>query len=326
MKNILKPLAVALAMCAFVCACASPVGVQLTGERALSDAQRIYKNAALVVLGDCVQSHINSGGDTCYDLSVTEVIAGNSRAGEVIHCTQGAMKDGETYLLYLTEGEDKYHTEDMLNYKLLSDAPLPVSPNGMVALSGTQVPLSDIKADIARMDAVISAPAVAYFYKNLAELVSASDEVFIGRVKSLSDMEDVAFRSQTDGTMVENTLPAAIATVEAYGVLKGALNYGDTVELVHSPAMSANLIDAKTLTTLSYGAEDALEFEEGEVYLFFLTHSPDPKQDYRFSVNPIQGYVHVDKLDNVRAAKANHILSAYFHLEDLARQIQRRMG
>lgn len=36
--------------------CATPVGAQLSDERALSDVQRIYKNAALVVMGECVQS------------------------------------------------------------------------------------------------------------------------------------------------------------------------------------------------------------------------------------------------------------------------------
>ena len=42
-------------------------------------------------------------------------------------------------------------------YELLSDAPLPVSENGTVAFAGTQLALSDIKRDIERMDAVITA-------------------------------------------------------------------------------------------------------------------------------------------------------------------------
>ena len=129
MKSFWKPVAMALAVGAFACACATPVGAQLSDERALSDVQRIYKNAALVVMGECVQSHINSEGDTCYDLSVEEVVAGYAQAGDIIHCTQGAMKEGETYLLYLAEGEEMYHTEDMRRYELLSDAPLPVSEN-----------------------------------------------------------------------------------------------------------------------------------------------------------------------------------------------------
>lgn len=81
MKSFWKPVAMALAVGAFACACATPVGAQLSDERALSDVQRIYKNAALVVMGECVQSHINSEGDTCYDLSVEEVVAGCAQAG-----------------------------------------------------------------------------------------------------------------------------------------------------------------------------------------------------------------------------------------------------
>ncbi len=326
MKSILKPAAIALALAAFVCACAAPTGVNLSDERALSDVQRIYKSAAMVVMGECLQSHINSNGDTCYDLSVTEVIAGNALAGDVIHCTEGAMKDGQSYLLYLAEGEDMYHTEDMMRYKLLSDGPLPVSESGIVDFGGTQLGLSDIKQDIARMDAVITAPAMAYYHKTLAALSEAADEVFIGRVKSVSPERSMAFRSHTDGTTVENTLPASIAVVEAYGVLKGALNYGDEIELVYSPAMSANLVDAGTLKTVSYGAEDAPELLEDEVYLFFLQQSPDAKQAYRFSVNPMQGYVRVDTGDNVHVPYVNRALQGYRDLADLVEELRKIMG
>ena len=50
MKSFWKPVAMALAVGAFACACATPVGAQLSDERALSDVQRIYKNAALVAV------------------------------------------------------------------------------------------------------------------------------------------------------------------------------------------------------------------------------------------------------------------------------------
>ena len=155
MKSFWKPVAMALAVGAFACACATPVGAQLSDERALSDVQRIYKNAALVVMGECVQSHINSEGDTCYDLSVEEVVAGYAQAGDIIHCTQGAMKEGETYLLYLAEGEEMYHTEDMRRYELLSDAPLPVSENGFYAsipivLNNTVISLATQSTALAR--------------------------------------------------------------------------------------------------------------------------------------------------------------------------------
>lgn len=322
MKSFWKPVAMALAVGAFACACATPVGAQLSDERALSDVQRIYKNAALVVMGECVQSHINSEGDTCYDLSVEEVVAGYAQAGDIIHCTQGAMKEGETYLLYLAEGEEMYHTEDMRRYELLSDAPLPVSENGTVAFAGTQLALSDIKRDIERMDAVITAPATMYYYKELGALIDAADEVFIGRVASISPVKDMAFRSQTDGTIIENTLPAALAQVEAYGVLKGALNYGDPVDLVYAPAMSANLVDASTLKALSYGEANAPALEEGEVYLFFLTQSPDAKQAYRFSVNPMQGYARVDKDDHVHVSHVNSALAGCKDLGSLVREIR----
>lgn len=322
MKSLWKLIAITLAIGFFACACAAPVTAPLSSARALSDVQRIYKNATLVVMGKCMQAHINSDGDTCYDLCIEEVIAGTAEVGDVIHCTQGTMKDGETYLLYLAEGEDAYHTEDMPHYKLLSDEPLLVSENGTVAFSGMQLSLSEIRSDMERMNAVITAPASTYYYKALENLIDAADEIFIGRVKSVPEIQDMAFRAQKDGTIVENTLPAAIAQVEAYGVLKGALNYGDVVKLVYSPAMSANIVDATTLQALSYGEQNVPALEEEAVYLFFLTQSPDAKQDYRFSINPMQGYVRVDQEDRVQVSYVNRALLGYKTLDSLVEAIR----
>ncbi len=68
MKSLWKLIAITLAIGFFACACAAPVTAPLSSARALSDVQRIYKNATLVVMGKCMQAHINSDGDTCYDL------------------------------------------------------------------------------------------------------------------------------------------------------------------------------------------------------------------------------------------------------------------
>ena len=104
--------------------------------------------------------------------------------------------------------------------------------------------------------------------------------------------------------------------------MKGALNYGDTVELVYSPAMSANLVDAATLKAVSYGEENAPELEEDGVYLFFLMHSPDAKQTYRFSVNPMQGYVQVEPDDSVRVSYVNRALAGCRELGSLVWEIR----
>ena len=81
MKSLWKLIVITLAVGLFACACAAPVTAPLSDARALSDVQRIYKNATLVVMGKCMQAHINSDGDTCYDLCIEEVIAGTRGGG-----------------------------------------------------------------------------------------------------------------------------------------------------------------------------------------------------------------------------------------------------
>ena len=50
MKSLWKLIAITLAIGFFACACAAPVTAPLSSARALSDVQRIYKNATLVVM------------------------------------------------------------------------------------------------------------------------------------------------------------------------------------------------------------------------------------------------------------------------------------
>ncbi|MBE5785692.1 MAG: hypothetical protein E7330_07850 [Clostridiales bacterium] len=322
MKRIFRLLALLCAVCFAASACAVPADSGDPSGKALSELQRIYKNAALVVTGLCVQQHINSDGNTCYDLSVEEVIAGSTAEDALIHCTVGQMEEGGRYLLYLAEGEDLFYTEDTNRYELLSESPLALSDEGMVEYAGTELSLSELKQDIRQMDAVITVPASFYYYKSLRDLVEAADEIFIGRVVAFAAEQDRSFRAQTDGTVVENTLPAAIAKVEAYGSLKGALNYGDRISLVYAPKMCASLVDASTLKPVAYGEGSVPSLQENGIYLFFLTQSPDAKQNYRFAVNPMQGYVAADTADRLSVPYVNRALYGFDDLASLVKEIR----
>ncbi len=322
MKRKICKLALLSAVFLALSACAVPTGTGTSDEKALSELQRIYKNAALVVTGRCVQQHINTEGSTCYDLAVEEVIAGSTAPESLIHCTTGQMEEGGRYLLYLAEGEDMFYTEDTNRYELLCESPLAVSDGGTVRYAGAELSLSELRQDIKRMDAVITAPATFYYYKSVAELADAADEIFIGRVMSLSEERDHAFRAQTDGTVVENTLPASLVKVEAYGSLKGALNYGDTVSLVYAPKMHASVVDAATLQPVSYSESGVPSLQEGGTYLFFLIHSPDAKQDYRFAVNPFEGFAAINTADRVRVPYVNRALSGFDRLDGLVEEIR----
>lgn len=289
-RPIKLTLALALGLCLFAGGCALPAGNMGEG-RILAEARQDYRDASLVVSGVCIQSHVNAEGENCYDLSIEQVLAGSAAPGDVIHCTS-AMSVGQSYLLYLTQGEDVPHTEDMLGYTLVGGEPLSLS-QGKVFYGGQSVDMVTLLQDMAALDAMISAPSGFYYYDTVADLAQAADDIFIGRVELAPAMTDTQFRSQDNGATVEHTLPASVAKITAYGGIKGALKYGDQVELVYAPAMNADVVNAATLTAEPYTEAQAPGLEEGGIYLFFTLKGPDAKQHYSFLVNPMQGFVQV---------------------------------
>ncbi|HWQ59473.1 MAG TPA: hypothetical protein VN540_10670 [Clostridia bacterium] len=323
MKNSVRMVALLVAVLFFACACTSVVGTKAADERVWSDAQRIYRNSSLVVMGECVRTHLNEEGVTCYDLAVGEVLAGSAKAGDLIHCADGTMKEGQTYLLYLaSDASTVYFSEDISNYKLLTDEPLPVTEDGEVLFSGTKLSLRDIRANIREQNEIVSAPADTFYYKDLAALTEACTDIFIGRVASLPELSDTRFRSDSGETTVENTLSASTMQVEVYGSLKGSLRYGARASVVFCPALCDEMIDAATLKSLTYTASDATVPAEGGVYLFFLVNSPDLKQNLYFAVNPIQAFAALDEEDRVHVTYLNRALAGYYSLDALARDMR----
>lgn len=312
MKNKLKLAALLVAVLCFFCACTALTSAPPGDERALADAQRIYRSASAVVMGQCIRVHTDSSGATCFDLVVDQVLAGSAAAQEdVIHCTQGSMKEGASYLLYLGKGEDVPQAEDSDGYILLTDAPLKVSPEGTVEFSSGTLTLSAITAGITEADQVVTMPSVSYYYKTIAGLAQASEQIFIGRVVSSPALRDMKFRSHEDGTSIENTLPASLLEVEAFGSIKGALRYGERIHLIYCPAMCGDVIDAASLKPVAYGEENAPVPQEDGVYLFFLISGPDAKQNYYFGINPLQVCAALDQSDTITVTYVNRALSGY---------------
>lgn len=324
MKNSLKSVALLCAVLVLLMsACSSVTGMKATDERVWSDAQRLYRNASLVVMGTCVRTHLNEEGLSCYDLEVDDVLAGSASQGDFIHCTDGAMKEGETYLLYLASDDSEvYYSENTSNYTLLTDEPLPVTADGEVLFSGMKLSLQDIRENISEQNSIVAAPSDTFYYNDLAALTNASSQIFIGRVADIPELTDMRFRADSASSTIENTLPASVMEVEVYGSLKGNLRYGDEIQVVFCPALCDEITDAATLKSLSYTATDAIEPEEDGVYLFFLVHSPDAKQSYYFGVNPIQGFAELDSSDRVHVTYLNKALSSYYSLDALVRDIR----
>jgi hypothetical protein len=111
--------------------------------------------------------------------------------------------------------------------------------------------------------------------------------------------------------------------VQAFGSVKGNIRYGDSVELVYSRDMAANLLDSDTLAALAEKYPVPL-LREGELYVFFLNHGPDAKQSYMFPVNVYQGSVRLSG-DTLYAPNSNAALEGYDSLDPLVRDMRKAL-
>ncbi len=318
----------AVLCCLLLSACASPIKNNMISspqseERVLTDVRTQYRNASLIVSGLCKGSHVDANGDTCYDLSVSEVYAGQAGIGDTIHCTYGAMNEGESYLLFLGQGDDVNHAEDTTGYKLLSDAPLPIKDSEVI-WGGRRLPLNTLKQEITQLDSIISAPAPVYYYDTLSELADAADEIFIGRVDQLPDMTSQAFSIRNGGTVEKIQCNSSAVTVEAYGSIKGSLEYGQRITLIHCPERVSGMLDSSTLQHTQFTESQAPRLQKGGLYVFFLSSGPDSKQNNYFSINPIQGFIPLSG-DSLFVCDANEPLEAFNKLSPLVQALQSAM-
>ena len=312
---------------AAMCACAARTNLSQSpgGDGlALTALKQSYRSASVVLRGVCVQTHTDLNGALCADVEVAEVLAGSAKVGGIIHCVSGGLKEGGSYLLFLGQNADVHYSEDEPSYSVI-ESDTEESSGASVRLKESGLTLTEVRKELRRLDAVIGAPATSYYYMSLSELASAADEIFLGQVAQAPALANASFRSQEGGGTVEQELPASVVRVSAFGAIKGALKYGDAVDLIYAPAMSADVVDAATLTAATYGENAVPQIKEGDVYLFFFFCLPDPKQSYYFPVNPFQGYVRV-KNDSLSVSYVNKALMPYTSLTPLVQDVRAILG
>lgn len=328
MKKYRLLLIIALTVC-LMSSCAVKGASIVTGIneeaelRLLQDLRSQYREASLVVLGECVQTYADANGQKVNDLKITEVIAGNAATGDIVRCTNSAMEPGQSYMVYLKTGEDVFHAEDELSYGVLGES-IRLIDNELI-LGNSRISLSSVKADIVQLEKVINSVPQMYYYEDLKSLVDASDEIFIGKVKHLPELAYMQFNTRSAGATIETKMPACIATIVTYGSIKGALNYFDEIKLVYSPAMVKDVLDDLTLTSFSPGKGALPRLREDAVYLFFLVKGPDEKQNYYFPINPVEGYVEL-QASRLLPATSNRLLRPYTEVSDLVSDIKNAMS
>lgn len=291
----------ALALSLLISACSKTVLSPSAESPVLSELRSSYRAASIIATVTCMQSQTNAEGLSLATLAVSETLAGDHSLTELLS-QRGDMTPGNDYLVYLQAESGQEH------YKVIIAAPW--DKNADTAAFGNDVlPLSALRNDIAQLQSVISAPAETLYYNNLDLLVEASDLVFIGKVNASPELSETSFREESGAATIEHSRPASIVHVQAYGSIKGALKYDETLSFVYAPAYVSDLIDSTTLTPFACSEDDIIPLEAG-YYVFFLKKGPDAKQAYYFGVNPLQSYVKLDK-DSLICAKANGALAPY---------------
>ena len=325
MKHAVKHTIVVMLMCIamLLCACTATSDAAATNDAAIHNMQRLYRSSSLVVVASCFRTHTDAAGESCADVKGERTVAGSlASSGDTLHCPSSAMKEGESYLLYLTTGDDVYQTEDVDRFSIVNDTPFRVEGD-LVYASGAILDMAAIESDIANASRTVSVQLVSKYYRSVSSLSVGSDYIFIGRIKKFPKQQPMDFRSNDSGAIVENRLPASLISVEVYGSLKGGLNYGDNIQLVYCPAMCQDIIDAATLKPAAC-AEDKLPVpEEGGTYLFFLCKGPDEKQDYYFGVNPIQFMAELDDNNTISVGSANRAFNGYRTLDAVVKTIRK---
>lgn len=257
-------------------------------EAALQETRAQYRSASLIVRGECTVAHTNALGEPCYDLKVTQVLAGDYQTGDVIHAAT-AMVPGSDYVLYLGAAVDAFHTEDQMGYHALTE-PLLLQGDEVI-IGGTGVPYALLLEELAQQAEIVAAPAKRYFYEELSGLLEHSDLVFLGEVARVSPARPHQVRTMDNGVRTQEEQMLSFATLRAYSSVQGALVYGDEVTLVVAQNGIGGLVDGATLTPRPEQEAEPMALERGMIGLFFLNRGPDIKQRYYFPINSVQGFV-----------------------------------
>ena len=284
-------------------------------SRALSALRGYYRSAQLIATGVCTRTYYGEDGAILSDFRISEVLAGRGEPGDVICCQTEAMTLGVSYL-----GDFSYAQANAARAVPLAACPLNTGA-GDIEYDDVTLSLSTIREDMALLQNVIIAPPDTWYYGNIAQLMEACGEVFIGRVRAVPALTDTEFREESGSATIEHTMPASIVPVTVYGSIKGALGYGDEVSFVNVPAHAADMLDAATLTAVRLDTAALPALRAGDFCIFFLLRGPDAKQESYFCVNPLQGFLPLEK-DILRVPEGNGAFSDCATLLDFLHAIE----
>lgn len=256
-----------------------------TEELPPASVSRLYREAELILIATCMRTGQTEDGAPAARFSVDRVLDGSEKAGVMISLVASASP-GVQYLLYVRHSGE----ETGPAYRLVTAEPIPVDA-GRIAYEGETCSIESIENDIKRQSSILTVPAQSFFYGELGSLASACDEIVVARVLSVSGPTETVCRSTMGGESTLATLDQVFLRIRVENGLYGALRYGDKLNVVLSPYYVRPVINATDLTAKTVGAPPERYPTAGNVYVFFLLRSEDPRSDRYFTVNPYEGYV-----------------------------------
>lgn len=289
-------------------------------ERILQDSKRLYKDAVLVATGVCVNTYVGIDGKTCSDVSITDVIAGSEAKDTLIHCADIDLKVSHEYLLYLSDSPQRDDPDGEFMFAPVGGSAFEISDDDVIWY-GNNIKLEEIISNMSDYNDIITVPDSCYLHTELSPLVSGADEIFIGKVTEAVPKDAIRVKSYSGNTSQVSTPQVSLTKITVLGSIKGKLKYGDDIQMACITDNVLSMLNSVTLEPESYVPGRVVLPKKNAYYVFFLIDGPDPKQPYYFPVNPIQGWVSLDK-DVISPNHYNTALAHYTTLEALLNAIK----
>lgn len=263
------------------------------------ELKHLYHDSTVIAMGKCVG--YNEDGSMA-KMTMTRVLAGSDSKKGDIYCANSKIELNAEYLMFLEQPvENTGNRYDADNCTVIE-----IEDDGLLWDQRTYA-LSDVMFEINGLNAVISVPAMTYYYDKRDEFLTNSEVIVVGKVMGMPEKKQTKLISRTTGATIENTMSCMRIEIEVTGSLRGSYGNGSKLQVVYIPELLSSMTDATTLSTVSMKESDVLSIGTTEYYIFFLEKSPDPKQEYLFPINPAQGWVTLYN-DTIVAADNNTMM------------------
>ena len=267
-----------------------------------------YRNSTCIVKASCISESDKDGYSI---MNITETMAGH--ASGVIYIAQERISLSEEYIIFIdsVRADLHYDADECTTMQIRDDS---------VLWEGKKYSKEAAYKLLSECEMTLSFPFTTYFYETRADLYKGSSDIIVGRAEVDPVIEERNTYTQTGAVSRTKMTKCNIVTVHVISSLCGDLKSGDSVEVVFSPESVSSMTSASTLSTVSLAVRDIANLENSNYYIFFLDKTEDVKQNIYFPVNPVQGWVELDR-DNIKCAEKNTLFDDCKQIKQLISEL-----